>query len=312
MLPLSALAAIKLPRYMSKRQLIRNYLLLSLKTSVWAYRKGVEYRTVPFHDSDLPSGVWGEFTKIFEVYFQKISAREMLDSFIVRRTMLPASFKEFERFTQNRAIIEDYFTSTEVPERVQRLLEAVPKTFSGVSRSLIENWLWSYFWPFYLFREHISRDDVIGTMPVELGAGTGLFNLAIGGATGKCRTAVFDLPVVLHLQRIIANVLAKKKILVPETYRTSDINELASQALDQPYSVYSFWAFTEFPSELREKALPLFQKSDFSIIASNPVFEGVDNRNYFKTLAERMPGKSVHYAPIDWHPYPGHTYILIK
>ncbi len=312
MLSLLELAAIKLPRYMSKRKLIRNYLLLSLKTAFCAHRKGFEYRTFPFHDSVLPTGVWGEFTKVFEVYFQKISAREMLDSFIVRRTMLPASSKDFELFTQNRAIVKDYFKGTEVPELVQQLLETVPETFNGVHRPVIENWLWSYYWPFYLFREHISRDSVIDTMPVELGAGTGLFNLSIGGATGKCRTAVFDLPVALHLQKIVADVLANHKILVPNTYRTSDLDELALQVLDEPYSVYSFWAFTEFPSELREKTLPLFQKSDFSIIASNPVFEGVDNRHYFETLAERMPGKSVFYAPIDWHPYPGHTYILIK
>ncbi len=305
---LANLTGIQLPGYMSKRRLLANYVTLALKTTVGAYRRGAGYRTAPFHASSLPPGVWGQFTKVFEAYFEQVAVRYMLDSFIVRRTMLPASSADFAQFAQYRPVIADYFAGSEVSEQIKQLLATVPAVFHGVEHDMLDIWLWSYFWPFYLFREHLPRNAILETMPVELGAGTGLFNLAIGGGLA----AIFDLPVVLHLQHVVAELLREHGVSVPTTHRTSDLNELEAKIADRRYGVMSYWAFTEFPRELRELSLPLLKRSEYALFASNPAFQGVDNRLYFQELAAQMPGKQVHYAPIDWHPYAGHTYILIK
>ena len=309
---IKTLAGIELPGYMSKRRLIANYFGLTAKTAFGSFRGGLKYRTFPFQSSYLPPGVWGQFTKGLEAYYEHVAAHYILDSFIVRRTMLPASSNDMARFSKYRHIIADYFLGTEVPDRIQCVLEHVPTMFKGVDRQMLELWLWSYFYPFYLFRDRISRDAVLDSIPVELGAGLGVFNLAIGGACSKRQTAIFDLPAVLHLQNIVSELLTEQGFCVPTTDRVSNLPDLVVKTAGQRYSVMSYWAFTEFPLELRDQAVSLLQKSEFCLFASNPVFQGVDNRHYFEALVAQMPGKKVHYAPIDWSPYSEHTYVLIK
>ena len=311
---LKTLIQTKLPAYISKKRLIINFISLYFRTLLSAFNSGPERRTIIFNNNSfqIPSGVWGEFTKIFKIYFKWIAIKYLLNSTIVRRTMLPNSPKDFENFTQHRITISEYFNGTCVPDRINTILSTVPIVFDGVSKELIENWLWSYFWPFYIFREHIPRESAINNWPVELGAGTGFFSLAIGSVNKQSRAAVFDLPVILHLSTVIAETLGRYGVKVPDTYRTNNLDELLFKVRDNKYSVYSFWAFTEFPHLIRDNSLPLINKAEFTIIASNPMFEGVDNMLYFKSLEKHFPQKKIFFAPIDWHPYPGHNYVLIK
>jgi hypothetical protein len=309
---IKTLATLKLPNYMSKRRLIQNYIRLAFRTVAESKRNGAEYRTVPFCADDSPPGVWGQFSQVFQIYFEHVSVRHMLESSIVRRTMLPASSADFARFAKYRPVIAEYFAGTQVTESIENLVNTVPAAFTGIEKEMLDIWLWSYFWPFYLFREHIPRSVVLETMVVELGAGTGLFNLSIGGGTRQRRTAIFDLPVILHLQQIVAEVLRERGVSVPSIHRTSDVNSLGEEIAEYHYGVMSYWAFNEFPLELRDKFLPLLQRSAFSLFASNSMFEGVDNRQYFEKLTSQLSGKQVYFEKIDWHPYSGHTYVLIK
>ena len=163
----------KVPGYLSKRLLIQNYVTLRTKTVAASCHKGTLYRKAPFPSANLPSGLWGEFTKILEVFFNNVAVRHMLESFLVRQTMLPNGSADFRGFVKYRPILNDYFEGTPIPEQISYLVEKVTILFTNVDRDMLSLWLWSYFWPYYLFREQISRNAVLEMKPVELGGGIG-------------------------------------------------------------------------------------------------------------------------------------------
>lgn len=244
------------------------------------------------------------------IYFNSVSPRFILDSFVVKRTMLPATANDIS-FAENLPIIKEYFEDTPLPRVIQLLTIEVPRIFKGVSSEMLDRWLWSYYWPFYLFRNHLSKDAVFGVMPVELGGGTGLFGLSFGNSSSK-NVVMFDLPAVLHLQAVIKSILGEHLVRTPTTYPTNNISDLQPLISQTKYAVVSYWAFTEYPRELRDQFIPLIMNSEFSIFAANKSFEGVSNKEYFDELITKIPGKSVYYAPIDWSSLKSHSYVLIK
>ena len=77
---LKTLIQTKLPAYISKKRLIINFISLYFRTLLSAFNSGPERRTIIFNNnsSQIPSGVWGEFTKIFKIYFKWIAIKYLL------------------------------------------------------------------------------------------------------------------------------------------------------------------------------------------------------------------------------------------
>jgi len=228
--------------------------------------------------------------------------------------MLPNSSADFARFVKFLPVIQNYFKFTPIPDKISQLVDKIPIVFTNVDRDMLSVWLWSYFWPYYLFREQIALDVVLEMKPVELGGGIGLLSLIMGGTNQTNSPAILDLPVSLHLQDVVEQLLGTHGISAPYIYRASDFGSLYSHLTNQNHQffIYSYWAFSEFPLELRDQVFPLFDRSEFTLFAANSSFSNVENGVYFKQMAARIPGKQLYQAPIDWHPLGGHTYYLIK
>jgi hypothetical protein len=307
---INELRSIELPSYMSKKRLLGNYIRLRFYTILSSLKADSLFRVRPWRYASLPHGVWGGFTRLFSIYFSGVSPRYILDSFVVKRTMLPATIKQLP-FKSNMPVIKTYFQDSAVPCSIEYLSSEVPRLFSGLSKEMIETWLWSYYYPFYLFREQLTKETALSFMPVELGAGTGLFSHSFRNANEK-DVVVFDLPAVLHLQSIVKDELNKRCVNKSELHQTSSVQELKSIVSGEKYSLLSFWAFTEFPQELRDSFISLIANSEFSLFASNQKFEGVSNKSYFEDIVARIPNKRAYFMPIDWIPLKDHFYILIK
>ena len=82
--------------------------------------------------------------------------------------------------------------------------------------------------------------------------------------------------------------------------------DIISATNGKPYIVVSYWAFTEFPESLCNKVEPLLKNAEIALLASNPFFEGVDNKKYFERLNKRLSGKSFEFKTISWNPYKKH------
>ena len=58
--------------------------------------------------------------------------------------------------------------------------------------------------------------------------------------------------------------------------------------VSKDYTVFSSYAFSEFPITIRKKFEELIKKSKLSIFLSNNKFENVDNNEYFSKVSERL------------------------
>lgn len=101
----------------------------------------------------------------------------------------------------------------------------------------------------------------------------------------------YDLPGMLSLQKNIRNFLVAEEgneEMFNNIKYTSNFEEILTLLSDYEYRVLTYWAFTEFPLEEREKFKKVFQGVKYIIIVSNPLFDDVDNFYYIQNLAKRI------------------------
>ena len=73
---------------------------------------------------------------------------------------------------------------------------------------------------------------------------------------------------------------------------TNNLNQQESLSIpDEEYSWVAFWSFTEIPLDDRKDFLALFENANYSLIATNNFFEGVNNFEYVEKLAEEIGAK---------------------
>lgn len=100
--------------------------------------------------------------------------------------------------------------------------------------------------------------------------------------------------------------------LILQSYTCSPSGELINATKGKPYIVVSYWAFTEFHESLRNKVDPLLKNAEIALFASNPLFEGMDNKKYFEGLNKKLTEKSFEFKTISWNPYKKHIYVWMQ
>jgi len=143
-----------------------------------------------------------------------------------------------------------------------------------------------------------------------LGAGIGT-NAALHASLSKKGVYTFDIPAMNSVREIVTGKISKSVALSEITY-FSDPKKLTESTKDKPYIVISYWAFTEFPLELRSQFEDLLTGAKFCFIISNPEFEGVNNFEYFESLKNRLGMQTLLFGDIHWQKLKNHRYVLLS
>ena len=304
----TSLFTIELPASFSRKRLILNFVLLyaaSLSSTLFQKRASVR-------EVEINSHVWKSFSHIIGMYLRYLSPRYLLDTYVIRGAASGWHSKEYveflkKNFTEEKAAI----IPAEARETVNKVSRIISDEF-GLDYDAFNRWLMTYQFGLAHFSDDASimLDKLKNTRIIELGAGVGA-NAAVHAALSNKGVYIFDIPPMLEVQKVVHQKLAAKINLSPMSYY-DDPDALMADAKGTDYIIVSYWAFTEFPASLREKLDPLLQGAQFSFFACNPLFEGVDNLEYFRNAATRIGGKDVKAEPIEWNPYKKHNYVMVR
>lgn len=308
------LTRLNLPASFDRKRIILNFVSLYCLSVISRITSGFS-RAPRWQQTNvkIDSEIWQSFNHIISMYVKYLSPRYLLQTYVIRGVATGWHSKSYIDFLKGNFTKEHL---DRIPLRlltkVEQVSNALSKEFAGLQEDTVNRWLSTY--QFGLSDFHTSADELTekleNTLIIELGAGTGA-NAAVHASISNKGVYIFDIPPMLQLQQRIMNKIEKSVDLSPVTY-FHDPQELIKAAKQQPYIVVSYWAFTEFPENLRKTLDPLIEHSDFSFFACNSHFEGIDNLDYFKELPMRLKNKDVQSRPISWNPYKNHSYVMVK
>ena len=126
----------------------------------------------------------------------------------------------------------------------------------------------------------------------------------------KNNVCIYDLPEMIAVQKVVFGETFSDQQDKIKSF--DNLKNLESYLSGKRYVVHSYWAFTEFPFDLREKMEHIIFNSDYAQFACNSTFEGVDNVEYFKATIKKFPTKKLSIRPITWQrTLKNHSYVAI-
>ena len=132
------------------------------------------------------------------------------------------------------------------------------------------------------------------TTIIEFGSGLGIFPLILSYCFPKSDLILYDLPIMLEMQKRTHNYLASYSLPINRSkfQYIDNLSELESSLYQSNNSknnyFIAYWSFSETPLDLREKFVPIFKNCLTIMIVSNPQIFGIDNNLYFNKLAEEL------------------------
>ncbi len=307
------LVNLELPSSFDKKRVIANFLILYMRSLPKRLGNKFEKNKAENINVKIESDVWKSFNHIISMYVKYISTKFLTQTFIIRGVATGWHSKSYIDFLKNS------FTQKHIeiiPEEIQSTVNQVSKSistnFEDMDYEIVNRWLLTYQYGLSKFTDNNAKliETLNNTHIIELGAGTGA-NIAVHAALSEKGVSIFDIPPMLEIQKRILNEISKD-VNLSEIEYYSDTKILMEDAKQKPYIIVSYWAFTEFPIELRKTLEPLIQGSEFAFFACNSVFEGIDNLEYFNELSQRLENKTITSEIIDWNPYKKHSYVMIK
>ncbi len=308
------LTHITLPPSFNRNRIILNFVTLYCRSLLNKITSGFR-KSPPWQEQNvkIESEIWGALSHITAMYVKYLSPKYLLQTYVIRGVATGWHSKKYidhlkKNFTEKHVnkIPPAIYT------KVQEVSKAMSKEFTGIEQDTVNRWLSTY--QFGLGDFHADQAELTkkleDTLIIELGAGTGA-NAAVHASISKKGVHIFDIPPMLQIQQRIMEKIEKSVELSPVTY-FHDAQELIKASQKQPYIVVSYWAFTEFPDNLRKTLDPLIENAEFSFFTCNSHFEGVNNLDYFSELPQRLKNKSIESKPIDWNPYKKHSYVMVK
>ncbi len=145
--------------------------------------------------------------------------------------------------------------------------------------------------------EHLLNDNNI----IEFGAGSGI-NALLNYLAYNKNICIYDLPSMTVMQKKIHQTYFKHNKDVSNLERIfyeDSLSKVEDFAKKNKYGFISYFAFSETPIALREKFFNILHNASFIIIASNTIFENIDNISYFNSLQIKL-SKIFHYQIIDF------------
>ncbi len=308
----SSLFTIELPASFSRKRLIANFVVLyglSLKDKLLGTSS---LASAGRTDVKIESHVWKSFNHIIAMYIKYLSPKYLLSTYVIRGAASGWHSKEYVQF------LKDNFTekhtsiiSPKASEKVNQVAKIISSEFQ-LDYDALNRWLMTYQFGLPHFNEdkQYLADQLENTLIVELGAGVGA-NAAVHASMSKQGVFIFDIPPMLEVQRVV-HAKVREHMQLSNIAYYDDPQKLMADTAGKKYIVVSYWAFTEFPENLRVTLDPLLEGAEFCLFACNSKFEGVDNLVYFNEAVSRLKGKSAISKPIDWNPYKKHSYVMVK
>lgn len=172
-------------------------------------------------------------------------------------------------------------------EKLNYFTKIIFNLFSNSNYNNILQWFGAYY---YTFSNKILSENQLNkinnSLILEIGPGLGL-NSLIYSEKNKHEIFFYDLEQMSEIQKKVENSL-RKNCQINKIKYFSDVNNLEAQLINKDYVIYSSYAFTEFPIKLREKFNDILKNSKLSIFLSSEIFENVENKTYFISLANRL------------------------
>lgn len=310
---LCTLIKLKLPPSFDKKHVIVNFLIFYTLSFPSCLKPITNNTALTDQNAKIKSDVWKSFNHIISMYVKYISTKFLTKTYVIRGVATGWHSKSYinflkENFTQEHKSI----IPSETINIIDRTSRALTNHFDDMDYDAVNRWLLTYQYGLNKFYKNQTElaDKLQNIRVIELGAGIGA-NIAVHAALSKTGVAIYDIPPMLEIQKRILGEIGKD-VDMSEIQYFSDPDKLIEHAKKQPYILISYWAFTEFPLELRKKLEPLIQDSELSFFTCNSIFEEIDNLEYFSELKNRLNNKTITNALIDWNPYKKHSYVMIK
>lgn len=164
------------------------------------------------------------------------------------------------------------------------------KLFNDTKYNKMLYWYGSFYHTFISNILSSNELEIIKNSNVlEIGPGLGLNCLFYSDFNSK-EIYFFDLSSMILIQKKIESEIKKTKKLNNIIYN-DDVVSLEKALKEKRFYIMSWYAFSEFPINLREKFENLIRLSKFSLFLSNTIFENVENEKYFKNLSYRINKK---------------------
>jgi hypothetical protein len=308
------LSKLELPASFDKKRVILNFVVLYLSSmSSRLFGQEKSYTIESDDNVQIDSKIWQSFNHVISMYVKYLSVRYLMCTYIIRGVATGWHSKSYVDFLKENFKPEHIAKiRKETVEVVERVTRAIASKFEGVDYDTVRRWLLTYQYGLSDFHDDEKKlqDTLENTLVIELGAGIGA-NVAVHAALSKKGVYIFDIPPMLQVQKLVIEQLSDAVEMSDIKY-FHDPQELMEAAKKQPYIIVSYWAFTEFPEDLRKTLDPLLQGAEFSFFACNSEFEGINNLEYFEETAKRLTDKTVTSKPIDWNPYKKHAYVMMK
>jgi hypothetical protein len=148
----------------------------------------------------------------------------------------------------------------------------------------------------HLFRFHRQQRSFLHDTDciIEFGGGFGSMCRLTRALGFRGRYVIFDLPPVLTLQRYYLGLHGIEADVTEQAdvWLCPDLDEIMAWiSRDKParVSLMSTWALSEMPMSVRQRIEPFFrvEAATKALLAYQPIFEGNDNRLYFRDLKAR-------------------------
>lgn len=249
----------------------RRQLARVLATHLWYAVKGVgrAAKAAPSEEAVLPSPVWQAFNRHLRFQLQYYAPRDQIMGPVIRHTaggFLASQLPYYEG---------------DLPEEVDVLATDLAGLFP-VDAARWKKWLSIYAGALATFNLNLRGSDTL-----EIGPGIGA-GMVLAARLSGCRSYSYDMPEMRTVQRVVHDFYCSAHDLPRDRLEYLVSVEEVVKRIETPYSVLSFWAFSEMPVELRDQFGGVIEKSRFALFAANAVFEGVDNEAYFAGLAQKI------------------------
>ena len=156
------------------------------------------------------------------------------------------------------------------------------------------NWLANWGSIFNKALGESSLDQKKPSYIIEFGSGLGVFPILLSSYFPKTRLFLYDLPVMISLQKINHNYLSNLGCPINKSKfqyfdALNDLkNNISLLKSDENIFFIAYWSFSEAPLNLREEFLPIFKSCSKIIIVSNSRIFGIDNNKYFEELSTKL------------------------
>lgn len=175
-------------------------------------------------------------------------------------------------YQKNNIIIED-------------ISRKIVSDFNYLKYNSVYDWLDQYYES--LINKDVSFEsykNIKNLSVLEIGPGMG-FNALIYEKVLDKEIYFFDFEEVLDIQK---KILINFNELTKKINFFSDIKLLKEKLRNKNYFITSYWAFTEFNLEDRNKFLEVIKNAQFSMFLSNNEFENLNNELFFYELSKKV------------------------